>query len=122
KRGNEVNATVIRNRKSKLFNIGRRLDDPEPIAEPSDYGAADKNTAFERVLKSVFGFPSNRGKQPIFRIDWFVTCVHQHEAAGTICIFCEPRFETRLPEECRLLIARRTGNRNVRKLWDGLDR
>jgi hypothetical protein len=111
-----VNAAIVSNRPCKCFNFRRRFDDSEPIAKPRNDGAADKHSTFERVLKPAIHLPGHCGKQPILRVDRFAAGVHQHEAAGAIRVFREARLETRLSEERRLLITRRTGNLHTRKL------
>ena len=117
----KVNAPVIGNRLSELFNVRRRLDDSQPIAKPRDHGATDKYATFQGIFKLAASLPGNRGKQPILRINRLATCVHQHEATGSIRVLGEPGSETCLPKQRSLLVACCTGNRNARQLRYSLD-
>src|SRR5437667_33134 len=82
KRRHYTYAATIGNRLGKRFDLGGRLDDAQPVAEPRDDGAANEHSAFERVFKPSAEIPSNRREQSILRVDRLRSGIHQQEAAS----------------------------------------
>ncbi len=81
--------------------------------------SGDEDAAFERVMGHAVAQPRHRRYEIVLRRDGLASGVEQQEAAGAVGVLGEPRFETGLAEEGRLLIAgdardRHAGAQHVR--------
>ncbi len=110
----QVHAVAALDAARQGFDFGGSLDDAETIAQPLHYGAADEDTAFQRVVNLVADFPGDRSQQIVFRDDRLGAGIHHHEATGTVSILDHAGLGTHLPEQCGLLVTGNPGQRNLR--------
>ncbi len=94
---------------SASASISRRLaDEPEPVANPLDDRAADEDASLQRVGRPPAERPRDRRQQPVARGDRRLARVLEQEAARPVGVLGEARRQAHLPEERRLLVARRS--------------
>ena len=86
-----------------------------------DGAAGVEHAALKRVDRFSAEAPRHRGHKARARAHGAPADVHQREAAGAVGVFRLPAFVAALPEERRLLIARRAADRNARERLQPLD-
>ena len=112
-RGHEVDAVVGLQRAGQLLGLGRRLDDPEPVAQPLDGGAGDEDRRLERVggrapicQATVESRPSRRGGA-------LVPALSSTNEPVPYVFLPSPGSRQRLAEERGLLVAGDAGDRDL---------
>src|ERR1700674_3527543 len=96
--GNEIHATIIRNRRRERLDLRRSTNDSQTIPQPLDYSSANENAALQGVLNSVSHFPRHGGHEPVCCRDRNRSRILQREASRPICIFRKSRRSASLPK------------------------
>lgn len=122
-RGDEINAAVVGDAGSECFDVGGMRDQAEAVAEPLHDGAGDEDAAFQGVFERLVGAetPGDGREQLMFRDDGFLAGVEEQETARAVRVFGEAGAETRLAEECGLLVAGDAADRNAAEGGDRFD-
>ncbi len=108
----QVDAAGVRDGCRERLDVGRGLDQAQPVAQPLDHRAADEHAAFERVVGGVVAPPGDRRHQLMLRGHRFAADVHEHEATGAVRVLGEAAREAVLAEERRLLVPGDAGDRD----------
>ena len=103
-----ITAVGIRYFLSHVLRIRGRIDDLQFIPQPLNRSSRYKNRTLQCIIHFSIQAPCNGSNQSIIGKYRFFACIHQHETAGSIRIFCLTGLETGLPEQCRLLVPCRT--------------
>ena len=101
----QVHSAAVGHAGGEGLDIRRGLDQPQPIAQPLNDGAPNKDAAFQRVVGLSIGLPGHCREQLVLRRRRLRADVHEHEAAGSISVFRQSAREAVLPEQGGLLIA-----------------
>ena len=101
----EIDAAIVLHALGQSFDLGRGLDDAEPVAQPLNRRAGDEHAAFKRVFRAAVDLPGDRCKQIVLRWNRLLARVHEHEAAGAVGVLHHARIGAHLTEERGLLIA-----------------
>ena len=112
-RGDEVDAVVGVQRGRQLLGLGRRGDDPEPVAQPLDRGAGDEDRRLVRVGGRAADLPRDRGQQPLLGLRHRGARVGEHERAGAVGVLAQAGLQAALAEQRRLLVAGHAGDRHL---------
>ena len=111
-RGDEGHSTAVGDRRGERADVGRRVDDPEAVAQPLDGGARDEGRALQCVGDGVTVRAGVGAEVPRHADDeavgwWrsFGSGVGEYEAAGAVRDLHHAGVEAGLAEERRLLIA-----------------
>ena len=95
-----------------VFAIVSGINQTQFITQPLDCRTGNKDRTFQSICNLSVKSPGNRGDKPVVGKDWFLSGVHQKEAAGSVSILRISRFKAGLTEKCRLLISGSTGDRD----------
>ena len=107
-----IAAVGVRNILGKVFGLRRGIDEAHFVAEPLYSRARHKNGTLERIGHFVVVSPCDGRHQPVFRKHRGLTGIHEQKAARAVRVFGFARRKAGLPEQRRLLVARRAGNGN----------
>ena len=113
KGGDKINARAVGNCGRHGFGLARFSKQVQTVPQPLNDRSADKDRAFQHIGGAVTELPTNGCQQSRFRIDRRLARVHQQKSARSVSVFDVTRVKTALPEQRRLLIPRRAGNRNA---------
>ena len=102
-----IAAAGVRHTARAFFRFRRAPDELELIPQPLDRRACHEDRAFERIIHAAFHAPGDGRHKAVAGGDGRAACVHQQEAARAVGVLYFARSEAGLPEERRLLIARR---------------
>ena len=119
----QIDVAGIANTGRKPFNLVRRAEQLQAVAQPLNGGARHENRTLQCITGLALGaHPGHRAEQLVLTGNGRGSGVHEHEAARAIGVFGHARFETRLAKRGSLLITRDTGdfNRRAKKAADSL--
>ena len=95
-----------------VFAVFCGINQAQFITQPLDRRTGDKDRTFQSICNFSVKSPGNCGDKPVVGKDWFLSGVHQEEAAGSVSILCISRFKAGLTEKCGLLITGSTCDRD----------
>ena len=105
KGGNHITAVGVLYLLGHILGIRRGIYNPHLVPQPLDGGAGNEDGTFQSIIYFAVQAPGNGGNQAVLGEYRLLTCVHQHKAAGSVCILCLARIETGLAEKSCLLVA-----------------
>src|SRR5262245_16639880 len=108
-----AHAAVVWGGGRERFDRRRRAHEAEAVANPLHDGAADDDAPLERVLRAPADLPRHGGHEPLLRARRLRADVLEQEAAGAVGVLRHAGPLAHLPEERRLLIARKARNRHA---------
>ena len=96
----------------KLSRLAGLFDDAQPVAQPLNCGAGDKNCAFEGISALAVELIGNGGEEPVFGRDRRIAGIQQREAPGAVGRLHHARRKAGLADGCRLLVTGYSADRN----------
>ena len=109
--GYEIRPAVILDALRQFFNIAALFDQAQVIAPPLHQGPRNGNATFQRVLHGLIAkFIGDSRQQAFLGKPQFIARIHHQKTARTIGVFCHARLKARLSDQCRVLIAQRSGD------------
>ena len=113
-RGHEHHAAGVGDAGGEGLDVGGRLDDAQPVAQPLDRRAGDEDRALEReVATPVRVGERHGGEQAAARAPDLVAGVDEQERAGAVGALRGAGGEAGLAEQGGLLVAGDAGDRQV---------
>ena len=96
---------------SRLLRIGNKM---HLVLHPCDDGTCNIDSSVQSEYH-VFSmhFPADACKKSCIGINRCFSCVHQHEASGSICRFDHSLAQTGLSKQGRLLVHHISGNQDL---------
>ena len=113
-RRDEVDVSVVLDRKGQILDVGCLTNDPEIVPEPLHQGPGYGNRPFEGI-DSVLAVDSicHCAEKTGLGRNRIGAGIHQHEVSGAVGVLGISGRETDLPEQGRLLITENRGERNA---------
>ena len=109
---NQINAIAVDDLTCQGLDLGGFFDDAQSIAQPLHRRTCDKDASFKDIALLVGSRPTDACKQALFRRNRFGADIHQHEATGSVGVFCHADLSAVLAEQGRLLISGDACDRN----------
>ena len=120
KGGHDITAVGVLDLLGHVLGIAGFFQQTKLVPQPLDGRTCHKNRTFQRILH-LFALTARNGRdQPVFRGDRRFAGIHQQKSARAKGVFGFAGSKAGLPEQCRLLVARRTCNFDGCAKMDGV--
>ena len=108
----DVTAVCIRYLSRKILGIRCGIHQMKLITKPLDRSTGHKYGSLQNIGDLSVKSPSDGRDQPVIGKYRFISCVHQKEATGSVCILGLAFLKAGLSEQRRLLVTGSTGYRD----------
>ena len=111
---NDIDTSRILDLLRDPLGIRSGVDEADAVTQPLDRGTSNEDGTLECVLDLAVEAPGDRRHEAVLGVLALRARIHEHEAARAVRVLCRARLEAVLTEECALLVACCTGDRNRR--------